>query len=161
MRTVYLESSVFGYLTARPSKDLVAAARQEITARWWHERRQHFEIFISAVVETESGRGDPAAAARRLSAMIRIPKLKVTPEVERLADQLLQEGVVPEVAVDDALHVALGAVHRMDYLLTWNCRHIDNAEKKPLIRSVCAIHGYVCPEICTPEELMGESSDEG
>jgi len=77
-----------------------------------------------------------------------------------LAAAFLAEGALPGSALDDAMHIALAAVHRMDYLLTWNCRHIDNAETKPVMRSVCATHGYICPEICTPEELMG-GEDEG
>jgi hypothetical protein len=160
MKAVYLETSIFGYLTGRPSRDLLVAARQQITERWWHDHRQRFELFISPVVKNEVGKGDPDAAQRRLSAMIGIPQLAVNAAVERLADQFIRDGVVPELAAEDAVHIALTAVHRIDYLLTWNCRHIDNAEKKPAIRAICAIVGYPCPEICTPDELMGESSDE-
>jgi hypothetical protein len=160
MKTVYLETSIFGYLTGRPSRDLLVSARQQITERWWHDHRQRFELFVSPVVETEAGRGDPEAAQRRLSAMDGIPQLAVNAAVERLAEQFIQDGALPDVAAEDAIHIALAAVHRIDYLLTWNCRHIDNAEKKPAIRAVCGIVGYPCPEICTPEELMGELSDE-
>jgi hypothetical protein len=161
MTSVYIETSIFGYLTGRPSRDLLASARQQITERWWHDHRHRFELFVSPVVEREAGKGNPEAAERRLSAMIGIPQLAVNAEVERLAAQLIQDGALPDTAAEDALHVALAAVHRIDYLLTWNCRHIDNAEKKPAIRAVCAVLGYPCPEICTPEELMGESFDEG
>ena len=161
MKAVYLETSVFSYLTGRPSRDLLASARQQITERWWHDHRQRFELFVSPVVEREAGKGDPEAAARRLSAMTGISQLAVNAEVERLAAQLIQDGALPSTAAEDALHVALAAVHRIDYLLTWNCRHIDNAETKPAIRAVCAVLGYPCPEICTPEELMGGSFDEG
>lgn len=160
MKTIYLETSFLGYLTGRPSRDLLASARQQITERWWHDHRHRFELFVSPVVETEAGQGDPEASQRRLSAMIGIPQLVVNAEVERLAEQFILDGAVPKTASADALHVALAAVHRIDYLLTWNCRHIDNAEKKPAIRAICAIAGYPCPEICTPEELMGELSDE-
>jgi hypothetical protein len=161
MKTVYLETSIFGYLTGRPSRDLLASARRQITERWWHDCRQQFELFVSPVVKTEASKGNPEAAQRRLSAMAGIPQLTVNGEVERLADRLLRDGAVPETAADDAIHIALAAVHRIDYLVTWNCRHIDNAEKKPAIRAVCAIAGYPCPEICTPEELMGGLSNEG
>ena len=160
MKTVYLETSIFGYLTGRPSR-MLASARQQITERWWHDHRRRFELFVSPVVETEAGKGDPEAAERRLSAMTGIPQLAVNAEVERLAEQLIRGRSRAEAAAEDALHVALAAVHRIDYLLTWNCRHIDNAEKKPAIRAVCAILGYPCPEICTPEELMGGAFDEG
>ena len=80
--------------------------------------------------------------------------------VTDLAVALLAEGALPRKATDDAVHVAVSAYHNVDYLLTWNCRHIDNAEMKPLMRSICAVQGYMCPEICTPLELMGEH-DEG
>jgi hypothetical protein len=161
MKAVYLETSIFGYLTGRPSRDLLASARQQITASWWHDHRHRFELFVSSVVKTEVGKGDLEAAERRLSAMAGIPQLAVNVEVERLAEKLICDGALPNTAAEDAIHIAVAAVHRIDYLLTWNCRHIDNAEKKPAIRAVCAISGYFCPEICTPEELMGETSDEG
>jgi hypothetical protein len=161
MRTVYVETSIFSYLAARPSRDLLAAARQQLTERWWHDHRHRFELFVSPVVEMEAGKGDPEAARRRLSAMAGIPALAVTDAVEQLAGRLIKDGAVPATAIDDAVHVALAAVHRMDYLLTWNCRHIANAEKKSAIRETCIAQGHPYPEICTPEELMGESSDEG
>ncbi len=160
MKSVYIETSIISYLTGRPSRDLLASARQQITDRWWHDHRERFELFVSAVVEREAGKGDPDAAERRLSAMAGIPRLAVNEKVERLAEELICRGAVPETAAEDALHIALSAVHRIDYLLTWNCRHIDNAEKKPAIRAVCASLKYPCPEICTPEELMGGLPDE-
>ena len=160
MKTVYLETSVFGYLTGRRSRDLLASARQKITETWWFDHRGRFELFVSPVVEAEAGKGDPEAAERRRSEIAGIPRLALNAEVERLAEQLIQDGAIPKTATEDALHVALAAVHRIDYLLTWNCRHIDNAEKKPAIRAVCAALGYACPEICTPDELMGESFNE-
>jgi len=160
MKSVYIETSIFGYLTGRPSRDLLASARQQITERWWHDHRHRFDLFVSPVVEREAIRGDAEASERRRSAMVNIPQLAVNAEVERLADRLLRDGAVPKAATEDALHVSLAAVHRMDFLLTWNCRHIDNAERKPAIRSVCTTLGHACPEICTPQELMGESFDE-
>ena len=84
-----------------------------------------------------------------------IQLLAITEAVVALSKALLQEGALPKKAFDDSLHIAIAAVHDVDYLLTWNCRHIDNAEMKPVVRRICAAHGYVCPEICTPQELMG------
>jgi hypothetical protein len=80
--------------------------------------------------------------------------------MEILAARLVAEGGVPPEAEVDALHVAIAAVQAVDLLLTWNCRHINNAETKPIIRSICAAAGYVCPEICTPQELLLEDNDE-
>lgn len=89
-----------------------------------------------------------------------IPSLEIIPEVAKLTSYLLEEGALAQKAKDDATHVALAAIHQMDYLLTWNCRHIDNAEMKPVIRRVCASFGVDCPEICTPEELLGDYDNE-
>lgn len=161
MASVYIETSVISYLTARPSPSLLAAAHQQVTREWWDHHRQRFEQFVSPMVLDEARRGDPEAAARRLAALEGFPVLEATQSAAELVDTLISKGALPAMARDDAAHVAIATVHHMDYLVIWNCRHIDNAEAKPLIRSVCAVHGYVCPEICTPEELMGGASREG
>lgn len=160
MKTVYIETSIVSYLTARPARDLLAAAWQNATSLWWETQRQRFELFTSQLVVDESNEGQPEAARRRLDALAKIPQLSMPDPVTDLAVALLTDGALPQTATDDAVHVAVCAYHGVDYLLTWNCRHIDNAEKKPLMRSVCAVHGYTCPEICTPLELMGVE-DEG
>lgn len=160
MKAVYVETTIFSYLVARPSRDLLASARQQVTGRWWHDHRSRFELFVSLSVKREAARGDRDVAERRLAAMAGIPVLVLNEAATSLAVRLIEEQAVPREAPEDALHVALAAVHGIDYLLTWNFRHIDNAEKRPAIRSVCAIEGFPCPEICTPEELMGELSNE-
>jgi predicted nucleic acid-binding protein len=160
MKTVYIETSIVSYLTALPARDLLAAAWQSASSRWWETQRQRFALFTSQLVVAEAGEGHPEAAQRRLHALADIPNLSMPDPVSDLAAALLTGGALPRKATDDALHVAVCAYHGVDYLLTWNCRHIDNAEMKPLMRSVCAVHGYACPEICTPLELMGED-DEG
>ena len=159
MKTVYIETSIVSYLTARPARDLLAAAWQNATSRWWETQRPRFELFTSQLVVDEANEGNPEAARRRLDALVNIPQLTMPDPVTALAVALLTEGALPQTATDDALHVAVCAYHGVDYLLTWNCRHIDNAEMKPLMRSVCAIHGYTCPEICTPLGLMGEENE--
>jgi hypothetical protein len=103
----------------------------------------------------------PKRPARRLAALDGFTILESTTKASELVDALISDGALPSIAIDDAAHVAYAAVHNIDYLVTWNCRHIDNAEAKPLIRSVCTVHGYTCPEICTPEELMGGEPYEG
>ena len=70
--------------------------------------------------------------------------------------RLISDGAIPPKAIDDSLHIALSVIHEVDYLLTWNFRHIDNAETKPIIRKICFDNGYPYPEICTPIELMGD-----
>ena len=161
MASVYIETSVISYLTSRPSASLVAAAHQQVTRLWWDQHRTRFEQYISHLVLDEAGRGDQAAASRRLAALDDFAVLESTESASKLVDILISDRALPAIAINDAAHVAIATVHNIDYLVTWNCRHIDNAETKPLIRSVCAVHGYTCPEICTPEELMGGEPYEG
>jgi hypothetical protein len=159
MKSVYIETSIPSYLTARPSRDVRAAAWQELTVQWWDTARSRYDLYTSEVVVAEVREGDHAAAERRIDALRGIPELVVDAEVESLAAKLIADGGFPSAAEFDALHVALAAVHAVDFLLTWNCRHINNADTKPTIRSICALAGYVCPEICTPQELLPEESD--
>jgi hypothetical protein len=107
------------------------------------------------MVIQEAGSGDPAAAQRRLGELAGIPLLGLTDEAQALARELIENGALSKQAVEDALHIALATVHGMDYLLTWNCRHIANARMREAVVSVCTMRGYEPPVICTPEELMG------
>jgi hypothetical protein len=158
MRTVYLETSVVSYLTSHPRRDVRVATWQEITNQWWEQERAKFELFTSELVIAEASRGDMEAARERLERLKNLPVLTIDEEPKRFADRLIREGGVPAEAQADALHIAVASVHGLDYLLTWNCRHINNAATKPLIRSICAIVGYPCPEICTPLELLSEEN---
>ncbi|MBP7051491.1 MAG: type II toxin-antitoxin system VapC family toxin [Phycisphaerae bacterium] len=159
-KTVYIETSIVSYLTAQPSRDLRAAAWQQITTQWWWQERAKYELCTSALVMEEASQGDPDASRRRLQVLENLDKLTVDDEAERFADRLMAGGGVPVGAEGDALHIAIAAVHEIDYLLTWNCRHINNAVTKPIIRSMCAVAGYSCPEICTPLELLSEESSD-
>ena len=159
MRTVYIETSVVSYLTSRPSRDIRVAAWQEITTQWWEQERSKYELFTSELVIAESGGGDEDAARKRLEQLQDIPALAIDDATKQFAARLIQDGGVPSEAQADALHIAIASIHGLDFLLTWNCRHIDNAATKPLIRSICAIVGYPCPEICTPLELLSEEPD--
>lgn len=156
MKKVYIETSIPSYLIARPSRDVRAAAWQQITGEWWDEARVGFQLFVSELTLVEAAAGSPEAAKKRLEAIEGLPELRIDAEVQELAERLIAEGGIPAKAEADALHVAIAAVHNIDYLLTWNCRHIDNATKKPVIRSICERAGYRYPEICTPLELLSE-----
>jgi hypothetical protein len=158
-KTVYIETSIVSYLTARPTRDLLVAAWQKATLDWWDTRRDRFDLYTSEITLEEAGRGNPQAASRRLDALSGIPILAITQDTVALSKALLQGQALPAKALDDALHISVAAVHGIDHLLTWNFRHLDNAETKPIIRSICAIHGYASPEICTPQELMGVFDD--
>ncbi len=159
MKTVYIETSISSYLTAKPSRDVRATAWQQLTAQWWEQEKPKYELFTSELVLAEAGAGDPAAANRRLDSLRDIRELTVSDEVKTLASRLVADGGIPVHAEADALHVAIAAVHAVDYLLTWNCRHINNAATKPIIRSICAVAGFACPEICTPLELLTEEAE--
>ena len=151
---VYLETTVISYLTARPSRNLRVVAHQEITNDWWARRRMGFELYVSRLVLDESAAGDAEAAARRLVTLNGLMRLELTESTSALAEQLVAEAAIPREATQDALHVAVAAAHGMDYLLTWNCRHIANAAMRNRIGDVCAAAGFEAPVICTPEELL-------
>lgn len=153
--SIYVETSIVSYLTARPSRDLVRAAHQEVTCEWW-TGRETYELFISQLVLDEASAGDPGAAALRLLALRDLPLLELTPEAVALAQQLVRRAALPPKAAGDALHIALTAVHGVDYLLTWNCTHIANATMRPKIEAICRGAGFEPPVICTPLELVEE-----
>lgn len=151
---LYLETTIPSYLTAWASRDLIVAAHQQLTKEWWRTRRDVFEICISQFVLDEAGAGDADAARERLEVLKPLPMLDVTESVLQLASALLQSGVIPNKAARDAAHIAISAVHRMDYLMTWNCAHIANAMIIKTVQAICVQKGFSCPVICTPEELM-------
>ena len=153
---VYLETTVISYLTARPSRNLRVVAHQEITADWWTRRRMRFDLYVSRLVIDEASAGDVEAVARRLVTLNGIPRLELTESASILAENLVTETAIPREAIEDALHVAVAPAHGMDYLLTWNCRHIANATMRNRIADVCAASGFEAPVICTPEELLEE-----
>ena len=152
---VYIETSVISYLAAHPSRDLIVAAHQQISHDWWSVRHE-WELSISALVISEARAGDTDASRRRLELLDGLPALHLTNEALELAQRLLAGAALPERAKEDALHIAVAAVHGTDYLLTWNCTHIANASKRPLIETICEAAGYPPPIICTPEELLGD-----
>jgi hypothetical protein len=150
---------LFSYLTAWPSRDLVRAAHQQITREWWADRGA-FELYSSRLVVQECQAGDPQAAADRLATLAGVLLLEPTPDAAALAEALVRGVPLPERAVADALHIAIAAVHGMDYLLTWNCTHIANVTLRPQIEAVCRAAGYEPPLICTPEELPTGGRDD-
>ena len=155
-KKVYVETSVVSNLTARRSYNLIDAARQAATQTWWDDAETSYELFSSVLVEREAQRGDADAAARRMEAVARLEKLPIIPEAENLAEKLLEATAVPRTSYEDAVHIAIAVVNGMDFLVTWNCRHIANGETMPKIYETCKVNGFACPLICTPEQLMKE-----
>ncbi len=124
---LYLETTIPSYLTSRPSRDLIVAGHQQITREWWERRRDAFQCYISQLVIDEAGAGDPAAARERLKVVVDLPLLDITPEVAELASGILASGKIPRKAATDAAHIAIAAVHGMDFLVTSNCMQLLSA----------------------------------
>jgi predicted nucleic acid-binding protein len=157
---VYIETSVISYLAARRSRNIVIAARQRLTRQWWRSRSS-YRLFVSQIVLDEAAVGDPTARAGRLRALRGVPALAVTDEATQLAGKLVRRGGLPKKATVDAFHIGLAAAHQIEYLLTWNCKHIANATMRGTrgtIDAICRSAGLTPPIICTPEELPSGSS---
>ncbi len=151
---VYIETTIPSYLTAWPSRDLVRAGDQQVTRDWWAQR-DVYELRISSLLLLECQAGDTHAAALRIAALEGVLVLPQVPEADVLAQVLLREVPLPARATADALHIAVAAVNRVEFLVTWNCTHIANATLRPRIEQLCRQMGYDPPVICTPKEMMG------
>ena len=156
MDTLYIETSIISYLRQTPSSQVITAARQLLTHRWWNHERLNYDLVISQYVIDEVSCGDPDLATDRLRALDGLPLLPHDSEIPRIAQEIMSIGVFPEKGQVDALHIAAVAHHRIQYLLTWNCKHIANAKILPRINNVLAGMGIPIPTICTPEELLGD-----
>jgi hypothetical protein len=153
--TVYIETSILGYLTSRPSRDLVVAANIEITREWWDTRRSYFQLYSSQAVLKETSQGDVEVASQRLEIIRNLALLDLDQFVFDLAEQFLKRSSLPAKADVDAVHIAAATVHGMDYLLTWNCKHIANAQIQRKLAEISLDLGYELPILCTPYELLG------
>ena len=160
MEIVYIETSVVSLLKANASRDLVIAGHQQTTRDWWHRRRPAFHCVTSDETLAECARGDAEQARRRLEALAALPSLRITTEVERLAAEFLSTRSLPASARSDAVHLAAASIARTDYLLTWNCRHLANAQILRRLEREAIRCGWNLPTVCTPLELMIDSTDE-
>jgi predicted nucleic acid-binding protein len=151
----YIETSVIGYLTARPSRDLLVAACQQATQEWWEHQAGRFDLYVSILVVREAGKGARSEARKRLAILEPIPLLDMNEEALQLAQRFVRRKVLPAKAGDDALHIAVATVHDMDYLLTWNCKHIANPAIQKKIAALSKERGYELPTICTPQGFLG------
>ncbi len=152
--TVYIETSVLSYLAARPSRDIVIAGYQQVTREWWASAQDRFELVASELVAKEARAGDADAARARLELLESITLLDATEDAVELTRKLIDLGAVPRRAADDAAHIAIAVSNGVDYLLTWNCRHIANAAMRFRIERICRSAGYRPAIICTPNELI-------
>lgn len=152
--SVYIETSIIGYLASRPSRDLQVAACQQITHQWWAEVRERVEVFVSVFVVAECEAGDPVAAAERKVFLDDVPVLAAGKSVPQVAERLMAERAFPAKARIDALHVAAAATAGLDYLMTWNCKHIANPAVRRIIERTLVSLELAPPLICTPQELF-------
>ena len=152
--TVYIETTVVSYLTAWPSRDVVRLGQQQTTREWWDTQRDRFDLCSSQLVHIECAAGDSEAAAERLRVLQDIRLLDVTDAATQVAVALVSAGAIPAIASRDALHVGICAVNGLAYLLTWNFRHLANAQMQDTIREACEAQGYGAPIICSPDALF-------
>ena len=153
---VYLETSIISYLTAFPSKDVITAGHQLTTFDWWENHRRKFEIVASELVVQEASLGNAQMAKKRLAVLKDLEILIVNNEARNLAKILVAKKAVPEKAAADALHIAVAAVEEIEFLATWNFKHIANAKMQVKIEEAIRAEGYKPSYICTLEELLGE-----
>lgn len=158
--TLYLETTIPSFLTGRPSNNLVVAGKQEVTRQWWEKRKAEYDLFISQLVIDEALRGDPDAAGKRIDAIEGIVSLEIDDEVIQITEKIVEAGVISKKSATDAAHIAVASRHGVDYLMTWNCAHIANAEILGRMSYVVAEAGYYLPIICTPDELFGGPEDD-
>ncbi len=153
MQTVYLETTIPSYLAARRSSLRAMALRQDLTHQWWSVERHKFYLYCSVFVADEASAGDSNAAQRRMEFLQGVPLRPVTSAVQPLASSLAALLKLPRRAVIDAAHLAMSIIHRMDFLLTWNCTHLANPVLQREIIEFCNYHDLHVPVICTPELL--------
>jgi predicted nucleic acid-binding protein len=153
---VYIETTVVSYYTASFSRDLVTAGHQQATRDFWVKAGKDFEAYISALVVAEAGKGDQIKAKQRLEAIASFSVLDIDSEAERLAGSIVAGGGISDKFPEDALHIAVAAVNGIDVIVTWNFAHLNNPFTRMMIRQIVENEGYICPEIVSPDELLGE-----
>ena len=157
-KKIYVETSIISYLAARPSASIQDAARQLSTHEWWENESRRYDLYVSQAVWKEASRGDADAAARRMKILDGMSELTADDNALMLATAFIEGHAVPKEYPDDALHIAIAAVGGMDYLLSWNFKHITNADTIPIVQRICLEKGYRCPMICTPQMMRREDA---
>lgn len=159
LKRVYIETTIpsFFYETRR-DPDMVA--RREWTQAWWQVAASRYELVTSMAVLDELSRGDFPAREDCLRLVSNLPLVVIEPAVAEIVAAYVARNVMPADPVGDALHLAVASYHRCDFLLTWNCRHLANANKFDHIRRVNAILGLFVPTLVTPLELLGDDDDD-
>ena len=158
--SIFIETTIPSYYVSRPSRNLLQFARQELTREWWDSQRQQFSLFTSQLVLDETGEGESAKATERLKLLSGIELLDLNEQVEALAIKLVDRRILPPIAGRDAFHIAAAGVHSMDFLLTWNCKHIANPFIADRLQACFSEMGVHLPIICTPEQFVSDDDND-
>ena len=147
----YIETTIVSYLVARPSRDLVLSAHQQVTREWWENERVNYHCIAS---EEVAMLGDTGMAQARIKVLDEVQIVGITAEVEAMAATFMATGALPPTMRPDATHLAAAALSGADYLLTWNCRHLANTNIRAAIKTLFDDLGKHVPVVCTLTELM-------
>ena len=159
MPRAYIESSVPSFYAARPSRQLALLAKQQATKDWWDAGWSGLEIVTSLETLDEIARGESEKAKERVELVADLPLLEVNEDVADIANDLVLSGIVPDKAASDAIHIAIASVHRVEFLVTWNFKHIANPFLRERIRELITKNGFQMPTMCSPEELLDYDED--
>lgn len=160
MEKVYLETTIPSYIISRTSRDIIVLSHQEITKEWWETNRPNYEIYISQIVIDEISEGNKELAQKRNELIYNLPLLEYNNEVEKLALKYFEYFKFPKRALRDAFHLAFAVYYEIDFLLTWNCTHLANANIRLNLAKLNYKLSYNTPDICTPEELTKITEEE-
>ena len=153
MDKVYLETSIISYLVSKPSKDIILLSHQLITEDWWEKSRKNYDLYVSVPTIYEISRGDTEYSEKRLKLVESLKTLDAEEEIKDLISMYMKHYKLPKKFELDITHIAYSVYYEMDYLLTWNCKHIANAHFRVQISNFNREKGLHITEICTPEEL--------
>ena len=156
MNKIYIESTLPSYYTSRPNEEPLKHKRQIITKKFWNYAVEFFDLYISTAVLIEIKRGNKEAAESRRLAVMPFKLIQVSESDNELAKIYISLLKLPEDARADATHIAVACLHKMDYLITWNCNHIANGQNLRKIQDYNLKHKIHIPVLTTPELFMGE-----
>lgn len=159
MDSVYVETTVVGNIAGRLHPDPKIAARQQVTREWWTTAPDRYDLYVSEITIEECGDGDPDAAKERLELVRNIDLIETSPKAEELAELLVNRLAVPASQPRDALHIAIATVNAVQFIVTWNFKHILNPHLQTKIANACREGGYEPPVICTPQQLLETEDD--
>jgi len=154
---VYIETSIPSYYY-EIRDDPESVTKRLWTREWWQQERQNYELITAPPVMDELGRGDYPTKSETVKLLENIPLLKVNEEVIDIAQVYIAHHLMPKDSYGDALHLALASYYHCQFLLTWNCRNLANANKFEHIRHINTMLGLSVPVLTTPFQLMYEET---